>query len=105
MALHADEKPRLVRDLGDRSFLILRNHGQLTVGPTVADAFVQMYLLESACMIQVRAQGDGNLIRLGDTIVGRGENQWQTVTKGKGGLLAWPALLRKLDRVNPSYKT
>jgi ribulose-5-phosphate 4-epimerase/fuculose-1-phosphate aldolase len=105
VALNADEKPRLVRDLGDRSFLILRNHGLLTVGATVADAFVHMYLLESACMIQVRAQGDGNLIRLGDTIVGRGENQWRSITKGRGGVLAWPALLRKLDRMDPSYKT
>ena len=103
VALDADEKPRLVRDLGEHNFLILRNHGLLTVGGTVADAFVHMYLLESACMIQVRAQGDGSLIRLDDAIVGRGGNQWRTVTKGRGGLLAWPALLRKLDRLNPGY--
>lgn len=103
VALDADEKPRLVRDLGERNFLILRNHGLLTLGETVADAFVHMYLLESACMIQVRAQGDGSLIRLDDAIVGRGGNQWRTVTKGKGGLLAWPALMRKLDRANPGY--
>lgn len=105
VALDAEEKPRLVRDLGDRTFLILRNHGLLTVGPTVADAFVSMYLFESACMIQVRAQSSPSLIRLDPSIVGRGENQWETVTKGAGGRLAWPALLRKLDRIDPSYRT
>ena len=66
VALNADEKPRLVRDLSDKRFLILRNHGLLTVGPTVADAFVAMYLLETSCMIQVRAQaGGGSLIHIG----------------------------------------
>src|SRR5215467_5608071 len=53
IALHEDEKPRLVRDLGDKSFLMLRNHGLLTVGPSVADAFMLMYLFEAACMIQL----------------------------------------------------
>ncbi len=56
VALNEDEKPRLVRDLGDRRSLILRNHGLLTVGRTVAEAFVAMYFLEAACMMQVRAQ-------------------------------------------------
>ena len=58
VALEDDEKPRLVRDLGDRRSLILRNHGLLTVGRTVAEAFVAMYFLEAACMMQVRALGD-----------------------------------------------
>ncbi len=55
-ALDADEKPRLQADLGDNRCLILRNHGLLTVGETVADAFVNMYYLEASCQIQVRAQ-------------------------------------------------
>jgi ribulose-5-phosphate 4-epimerase/fuculose-1-phosphate aldolase len=105
VALDADEKPRLVRDLGNKTFLMLRNHGLLTVGSTVADAFVSMYLLETACMIQVRAQNGSSLIRLHSDIVNRGENQFQSVTKGVGGRLAWPALLRKLDRMDGSYKT
>lgn len=105
VALSADEKPRLVQDLGDKSFLMLRNHGLLTVGPTVADAFVSMYLLESACMIQVRARTGHTLLHLDSAIVHQGENQWQSVTKGAGGRLAWPALLRKLDRADASYKT
>jgi len=56
VALNAEEKPRLVRDLGDKTFFMLRNHGLLTVGPTIADAFLAMYLFESACTIQLRAQ-------------------------------------------------
>ena len=58
-ALNDDEKPRLVRDLGDSKFLMLRNHGLLTVGETVADAFVYMYLFQRVCSIQVRAQSCG----------------------------------------------
>src|ERR671919_2433254 len=61
-ALNDDEKPRLVGDLGDKTSLILRNHGLLTVGETVADAFVAMYYLEASCAIQVRAQAGGELI-------------------------------------------
>ncbi len=57
VALEDDEKPRLVRDLGDKRFLMLRNHGLLTVGRSVAEAFVAMYFFEAACMMQVRAQG------------------------------------------------
>jgi ribulose-5-phosphate 4-epimerase/fuculose-1-phosphate aldolase len=106
VALNADEKPRLVRDLGDRRFLILRNHGLLTVGPTVADAFVAMYLLEASCMIQVRAQaGGGALIPIGQHIVDGATDQWRKVTHGAGGAIAWPALLRRLDRLDPAYRS
>ena len=106
VALNEDEKPRLVRDLGDRRSLILRNHGLLTVGRTVAEAFVAMYFLEAACMMQVRAQsGGGALNRIGPAIVDGAEEQWQRVTHGAGAGLAWPALLRKLDRVDASYRS
>ena len=105
VALNADEKPRLVRDLGDKRFLILRNHGLLTVGATVADAFVAMYFLEASCMIQVRAQaGGGPLVRIGPDIVAGARDQWRQVTHGAGGGIAWPALLRKLDRLAPDYR-
>ena len=64
VALNEEEKPRLVRDLGDKNFLMLRNHGLLTVAETVPDAFLFMYLFEAACTIQVRAQaGGGELTR------------------------------------------
>src|SRR5512139_2602731 len=106
VALNDDEKPRLVRDLGKKRFLMLRNHGLLTVGRSVAEAFVAMYFLEAACRMQVRAQaGGGALNRIGRSIVDDAEAQWQRVTHGAGGGLAWPALLRKLDRVDPSYRS
>jgi len=105
VALEDDEKPRLVRDLGDRRFLMLRNHGLLTVGRTVAEAFVGMYFFETSCMMQVRAQaGGGPLRRIPQAIVDDAPRQFATVTRGVGGNLAWPALLRKLDASAPGYR-
>ena len=105
VALEADEQPRLVRDLGSHRNLMLRNHGLLTVGRSVAEAFVAMYFFETACMIQVRAMSGGApLRRIGQDIVDGAPVQWDKVTRGAGGGLAWPALLRKLDRVNPGYR-
>jgi len=105
-ALNDDEKPRLVRDLGDNLFLMLRNHGLLTVGETVADAFVNMYFFETVCTIQVRAQGGSGLVRIDPAIIEGANEQVKKATTGVGpGAINWPGLLRKLDRVNPSYKT
>ncbi|HEU4726467.1 MAG TPA: class II aldolase/adducin family protein, partial [Kofleriaceae bacterium] len=98
VALNAEEKPRLVRDLGDKTFFMLRNHGLLTVGPTVADAFLSMYVFEAACMVQVRAQaGGGELIPIDPRIIEGAGKMSRAATRGGGGALAWPALLRKLD--------
>lgn len=106
VALNDEEKPRLVADLGDKSFLMLRNHGLLTLGKTIADAFVNMYIFEAACMIQVRAQaGGGELVRIPQKIIDGATQQAKAVTKGQGGMLAWPALLRRLDRKDASYRT
>jgi ribulose-5-phosphate 4-epimerase/fuculose-1-phosphate aldolase len=106
LALNDDEKPRLVRDLGNKRFLMLRNHGLLTVGSSVAEAFVAMYFFEAACMIQVRALAGGQrLRRIDDSIVGGVQPQWEQLTRGAGGDLAWPALLRKLDRTDSSFRT
>jgi ribulose-5-phosphate 4-epimerase/fuculose-1-phosphate aldolase len=105
VALNEEEKPRLVRDLGDKNFLMLRNHGLLTVADTIADAFLFMYVLEAACTIQVRAQsGGGPLITVDPRIVAGMQAQAKQVTRGAGGALAWPGLLRKLDRHNPGYR-
>jgi ribulose-5-phosphate 4-epimerase/fuculose-1-phosphate aldolase len=105
VALLEDEKPRLVRDLGDKRYLMLRNHGLLTVGRSVAEAFVAMYMFETTCMIQVRAQSCGGpLRRIGPAILGGAQAQWDAVTRGTGGALAWPALLRRLDAVDPGYR-
>ena len=106
IALHEEEKPRLVRDLGDKIFLMLRNHGLLTVAETVADAFVFMYLFESACTIQVRAQaGGGELTPVDPRIIAGATAAVKQVTRGAGGGIAWPALLRKLDRIDPGYRS
>lgn len=104
IALREDEKPRLVADLGENNFFMLRNHGLLTVGNTVADAFLFMYLFEAACMIQIRAQsGGGELISIDPRIIAGVKAATQQVTKNAGGSLAWPGLLRRLDRRNPGY--
>ena len=105
VALRDDEKPRLVADLGTNTFLMLRNHGLLTVGPTIADAFLAMYLFETTCAIQLRAQsGGGELVQVHPQILATAQQQAQQVTRNLGGALAWPALLRKLDRIDASFR-
>jgi ribulose-5-phosphate 4-epimerase/fuculose-1-phosphate aldolase len=105
VALNPDEQPRLVRDLGSKTFLMLRNHGLLTVGSSPADAFLFMYLFESACTIQVRAQHGGKeLIRISAPILEGIQAAAAQVTRGLGGALVWPGLLRKLERANPGYQ-
>ncbi len=105
LALNEEEKPRLVADLGDKSHLILRNHGLLTVGRTPAEAFLSMFLLARACKIQILAQAGGNeLVRIPDQVVRLVESQVKAVTVGQGAALTWPGLLRKLDRIDSSYK-
>ena len=106
VALNEDEKPRLVADLGGNRFLMLRNHGLLTVAKSIPDAFLQTYLFESACAIQIRAQsGGGELVRIPETIIAGARQQGRDVTKSQGGMLAWPALLRRLERKDPSYRS
>ena len=105
VALNADEKPRLVRDFGDKTFFMLRNHGLLTVGGSIADAFQAMYFFEATCMIQIRAQaGGGELIPISQPILDGAQAQVKAVTQGLGGKLAWPGLLRKLDRIDTSFR-
>jgi ribulose-5-phosphate 4-epimerase/fuculose-1-phosphate aldolase len=105
IALNEDEKPRLIADLGSSNFLILRNHGLLTVGASIADAFLYMYALETACQTQIMAQSASvELIQINPAIVDGIKAQVEAVTKGMGGALAWPALLRKLDRRDTSFR-
>ena len=107
VALRDEEKPRLVSDLGERNFLMLRNHGLLTLGPTIADAFLNMYLFETVCTIQVRAMAGGTeLIHVDPRIIAGAQQQARGATNGVGGgTLTWPGLLRRLDRVDPGYRT
>jgi ribulose-5-phosphate 4-epimerase/fuculose-1-phosphate aldolase len=104
VALNQDEQPRLVADLGNKAFLMLRNHGLLTVGLSAADAFLNMYIFEAACAIQVRAQNSGQeLIQVRPAILSGIRAAASVVMRGLGGALVWPGLLRKLDRTNPGY--
>jgi ribulose-5-phosphate 4-epimerase/fuculose-1-phosphate aldolase len=105
LALNDAEKPRLVNDLGTKNNMILRNHGLLTIGRTIAEAFLSMYILERACRIQILAQsGSADLIAVPDRILKGVANQLSAVTVGQGAALTWPGLLRKLDRIDPSYQ-
>jgi len=105
LALDEEEKPRLVADFGDKKYLILRNHGLLTIGRTVAEAFLGMFLLERACEIQILAQSGGSeLSPIPKEIIRRVASQMDAVTIGMGATLTWPGLLRKLDRLDPSFR-
>src|SRR5947207_9810559 len=105
LALDEQEKPRLVNDFGNKKFMILRNHGLLTVGRTVAEAFLGMFLLERACKIQILAQSGGSeLAMIAEPIIDRVASQLSAVTVGRGASLTWPGLLRKLERIDSSYR-
>jgi ribulose-5-phosphate 4-epimerase/fuculose-1-phosphate aldolase len=105
VALNAEEKARLVADLGDKHNMILRNHGLLTCAESVADAFLYMYILQKACEVQVRAQaGGGELIPIPQPIVDGIRKASKVVLRQSGGMLAWPGILRKLDRTDPSWR-
>lgn len=103
VALRDDEKPRLVADLGANNFMILHNHGLLTCAETIADAFIFMYVLQRACEIQLLAQSGGELIQVHPEIVAGMQAAVDQVTKSAGGMLAWPGILRKLDRLGAPY--
>ena len=104
VALNEEEKPRLQADLGRANNLVLRNHGLLTCGKSVADAFLTMYTLQRCCEIQVRAQAqNAELIPIPQAVLDGAAASMKKATNGAGAGIAWPALLRKLDRVNPGY--
>jgi len=105
VALRDDEKPRLQDDLGHANFLMLRNHGLLTVGTSIADAFLLMYLFETTCQIQISAQAGGELTTVDPRIVDGVADATRKQTEGMGGAFIWPAMLRKLDRMDSSYQT
>ncbi len=105
VALNEAEKARLVADLGSKSNMILRNHGLLTVGRTAAEAFLAMYILDSACRIQILAQSGGKpLMTIAQPIMEGVATQMDAATVGQGAQLAWPGLLRKLDRIDQTYR-
>lgn len=105
VALEHDERPRLINDMGTKNLMVLRNHGTLTVGHTCADAFLRMYYLERACTIQVRAlSGGAKLNPTLDGVTEKTAGQGGSAFGGPIGNLAWPGLLRLLDRKDNSYR-
>jgi ribulose-5-phosphate 4-epimerase/fuculose-1-phosphate aldolase len=102
IALNHDERERLVADLGDKSLMLLRNHGTLAVGDTAANCWVGMYYLERSCTMQVMAMSAGRENVLIAPEGAQAEVRSQT-GRGIGGALAWPSCLRKLDRESPGY--
>lgn len=105
LAFDHDERPRLQADLGDRGAMLLRNHGTLTLGATVAQAFTRMYFLERACAMQIATMtSGGELYPTADDVVAKNQ------MLGKAGLtmtadsLVWPALVRKLEREQPGFR-
>ncbi|MDC0661196.1 class II aldolase/adducin family protein [Marinobacter sp. SS21] len=101
VALNLDERQRLIRDLGDKSMMILRNHGLLTAGQTVAETFTYLYFLMKACEIQVRALACGPTHQPSAQAIQTTADQSQSL--GKAAALTWPALRRLLDSKNPGY--
>ena len=104
VALREDEQPRLQADLGSSSFLMLRNHGLLTTGRSIPEAWLNMYILENACRIQIDAQHGGELSLISPSILQGTAEVLKHATAGQGPGIAWPALLRKLDRESPGYR-
>ncbi|MFM8866488.1 MAG: class II aldolase/adducin family protein [Limnohabitans sp.] len=107
VAIHDEEKVRLQADLGSANFLMLRNHGLLTVGKTIADAFLSMYTFENTCRIQVDAlagqAGAQDLTAVNPQILDGISHAMRVQTGGLGGQFVWPSLLRKLQRESPGY--
>lgn len=107
VAVDLDERERLVADLGEKSAMILRNHGTLTVGETVGEAFLKMYFLERACEAQVKALSAGadHLNRPPQGAPEVTAEQGRASLKAGANLIAWPALLRKAYRLDPGFAT
>ena len=104
VALDLDERQRLVADLGDRRIVILRNHGLLTAGRTIAEAFSLMYYLDQSCRIQLEIMASGGkMLRVSDATGEKVARQFER-NGVPAGQREWPALLRILDRQDPSYR-
>ena len=107
IALELDERERLVANLGNKSLMMLRNHGTLTCGATCGTAFLRMYFLENACKAQILAQSVGGEEHLHEEPEAMGERVYQqgaaAFVPGMGDNLVWPGLMRKLKRSYPGY--
>ena len=105
VALRLDERERLVQNLGNREAMVLRNHGLLTVAPSIPECFNNMYRLERACQLQVTTLACNTELSLPPRrIVEEASHLYQPGVRRKHGLLEWPALVRKLDALDPSFR-
>ena len=105
IALNLDERERLIKDIGVKKLMLLRNHGTLATGSSIPECFMLLYNIERSCTMQVRAMASGELHlpskKSMNTAAAQGAD---LLNRGKLGSLAWPALLRMLDRLGSSYK-
>ncbi|MBL8699502.1 MAG: class II aldolase/adducin family protein [Alphaproteobacteria bacterium] len=105
VVLGLDEQARLLDDLGDHEGMILRNHGLLVVGASIPEAFNSIFRLERACQVQVAALScNTELVVPSADVVAASWRQYQPGVRRRFGLLEWPAMLRKLDAIDPSYR-
>ena len=105
VVLDGNEEASLLRDLGDGEALILRNHGLLTIGKTIGEAFNWMHRLELTARSQLAAMATGaKLVHVPDKVLHETYMNYQPQTRRPYGVMEWPALLRKLDRMDPSYR-
>jgi len=108
VSLELDERSRLLKDLGDSTAMMLRNHGLLTTGRSVAEAFQRLYRLERACQIQVDAAAAGTLNLLGDNLAAKSGADMDAFSEKESqagiGDLEFAALIRKLDKIDTSWR-
>jgi ribulose-5-phosphate 4-epimerase/fuculose-1-phosphate aldolase len=105
VALNMDEQARVVNDLGNREALVLRNHGMLVVGASIPEAFNNIFRLERACQLQVMALSCNTELSMPPKDLIQATNKlYLPGVRRRFGLLEWPALLKKLDRIDPSYR-
>ena len=104
-ALNLEERERLVKDLGDRDAMILRNHGLLTTGPSIPECFNNHFRLERTCQLQVMTLQCNTKLSLADgKVLTDTHAGFKPGVRRRWGIVEWPALLRKLDRIDPSYR-
>lgn len=104
-AFDLEERDNLIKNLGDAEVLILRNHGLVTLGETVPEAFNAMYRLELACKAQLDAMACNTELNIpSPEAVEYAQKQWKPGVMRRYGMLEWPALLRQLEHIDPTYK-
>jgi len=106
-ALYLDERERIVKSLGPHKAMILRNHGLMAVGSTVPECFLRLYRLERACQVQIDAAAAGTLNPVSTQVADRSAadlDSYQGMQPTPEGEIEYAALMRKLDKIDPSYR-